>query len=270
LDDVTDNVRPKVASLFSGAGLCDLGLHRAGFDHAWFCEIEDYPRSVLAARWPGKKIYKDIREINAKDIKPVDVLCGGFPCQDVSTAGKRKGVVNKSRSGLWFEYLRLIRHLHPGYVLIENVKGLLSKGIDRVCAGLAEIGYDAEWEVLPAGLFGAPHLRERLFIVAYPHRSGNSRTPRIFTEDAGDVAKHLQPDGQALWNGLRIDRAGPVSDWLASRVPRVCRVDDGSAAALDRLKCLGNGIVPQQSQYVGELILQAIWRERSTRTPAHA
>lgn len=265
MDDVIENHKPKVASVFSGAGLCDLGLQRAGFDHAWFCEIEDYPRNVLAARWPGKPIYRDIREIDAKSVERIDLLAGGFPCQDVSAAGKRQGVTKGTRSGLWYEYLRIIRDLRPRFVLIENVKGLLSKGIDQVCAGLAEIGYDAEWEVLSAALFGAPHLRERVFIVAYPHRDWSFQTPRVFVENAGDMADHFQLDGDALWNGIRIDRAGAVSDWLASSGPRVHRVDDGSADALDRLKCLGNGIIPQQSQYVGELIIGAMQRDCPTR-----
>jgi DNA (cytosine-5)-methyltransferase 1 len=260
LVDVAENHKPKVASLFSGAGLCDLGLQRAGFEHSWFCEIEDFPRSVLAARWPGKPIYRDIREIDAKSVEKIDVLAGGFPCQDVSSAGKRQGVKQGTRSGLWYEFRRIICDLRPRYVLIENVKGLLSKGIDQVCAGLAEIGYDAEWEVLSAALFGAPHLRERVFIVAYPHSSRYGGTPRVFDEDTGNMANNFQLDGEALWNGLRINRAGPVSNWLASSACRVHRVDDGCADALDRLKCLGNGIVPQQSQYVGERIMRAMQR----------
>lgn len=258
-----------VGSLFSGAGLCDLGLEWAGFKHKWFCEIEDYPREVLAARWPGKPIYRDVGKINGDTVEKVDVLVGGFPCQDVSSGGRRKGIKVGTRSGLWFEYRRLIRDLRPRYAIIENVKGLLSKGIDRVCAGLAEIGYDAEWEVLPAALFGAPHIRERLFIVAYPHCCGDVRTPRVFTEEPGELGDHFQLDGQADWNGLQIDRAGPVSAWLASSGCRVHRVDDGSTQALHRLKCLGNGIVPQQSQYVGELINAAERRlTRLARTHA--
>ncbi len=260
MDDVVENPKPKVASLFSGAGLCDLGLQRAGFEHSWFCEIEDFPRSVLAARWPGKPIYRDIREIDAKSVEKIDLLAGGFPCQDVSSAGKRQGVKQGTRSGLWYEFRRIICDLRPRYVLIENVKGLLSKGIDQVCAGLAEIGYDAEWEVLSAALFGAPHLRERVFIVAYPHSSRYGGAPRVFDEDTGNLANNFQLDGEALWNGLRINRAGPIPNWLASPVSRVHRVDDGCADALDRLKCLGNGIVPQQSQYVGERIMRAMQR----------
>ncbi|WP_319543144.1 DNA cytosine methyltransferase [uncultured Pseudodesulfovibrio sp.] len=250
-----------VGSLFSGAGLCDLGLEWAGFKHKWFCEIEEYPRKVLAASWPGKPIYKDVGKINADTVERVDVLVGGFPCQDVSSSGRRKGISKGTRSGLWYEYHRLIRDLRPRYAIIENVKGLLSKGIDQVCAGLAEIGYDAEWEVLPAAVFGAPHLRERLFIVAYPHGNRSVRTPRVFVENPGDLGVHFQPDGPTLWNGLQIDRAGPVSDWLALSGPRVHRVDDGSAEVLNRLKCLGNGIVPQQSQYVGGLIKAAEARQ---------
>jgi hypothetical protein len=102
---------------------------------------------------------------------------------------------------------------------------------------------------------GAPHLRERVFIVAYPHSDGSGQSSRIFVEDSGGVGDHLQLNGQAVWNCLQIDRAGPVSTWLASAGCGVRRVDDGSAEALDRLKGLGNDITPQQSEYVGRLIL---------------
>ena len=100
-----------------------------------------------------------------------DVLCGGFPCQDVSLAGKRKGITEGTRSGLWYEYVRLIEEIRPKYVIAENVPGLLAAGIETVLQELAEIGYDAEWEVLSASAVGAPHRRERVFLVAYPPRS---------------------------------------------------------------------------------------------------
>lgn len=250
-----------VGSLFSGAGLCDLGLERADFRHTWFCEIEDFPRRVLTARWPGIPIHRDIREINAQTVPTVDLLAGGFPCQDVSTGGNRAGIREGTRSGLWFEFRRVIEELRPPWVLIENVRGLLSCGIEIVLKDLAAIGYDAEWEVLPASIFGAPHIRERVFFVAYPHRKRRGRSPRVFTPDRGDLADHFQLDRQALWNGVRIDRARSLPDRLALPVPRVYRVDDGSADVLDRLKCLGNGIVPHQARYVGELIQRAAARE---------
>ena len=158
-----------VGSLFSGAGLCDLGLEWAGMKHRFFCEVDPFCRSILRRHWPGIPIYEDVRELRGADLPPVDVLCGGFPCQDVSLAGKRKGIAKGTRSGLWHEYARLIEEIRPGYVIIENVPGLLAAGVEAVLQDLAAVGYDAEWEVLPAAAVGAPHRRERVFLVAYPN-----------------------------------------------------------------------------------------------------
>ena len=103
----------KVGSLFSGAGLCDLGLCRAGLDHQWFCEIDPFCRAILARHWPDTPIYNDISGLRGEKLPPVDMLCGGFPCQDVSGAGKRAGIKQGTRSGLWYEYARLVREIRP-------------------------------------------------------------------------------------------------------------------------------------------------------------
>lgn len=158
----------KVGSLFSGAGLCDLGLSWAGFRHQWFCEIDPFCRMVLARHWPDIPLYEDVNTLKGSELPPVDVLCGGFPCQDVSQGGKHAGIKKGTRSGLWLEYARLIGEIRPRYVIIENVRGLLARGIEIVLQDLAEIGYDAEWEVLSAAALGAPHRRERVFVVASP------------------------------------------------------------------------------------------------------
>ena len=158
----------KVGSLFSGAGLCDLGLSWAGFRHQWFCEIDPFCRMVLARYWPDIPLYEDVNTLKGSELPPVDVLCGGFPCQDVSQGGKHAGIKKGTRSGLWLEYARLIGEIRPRYVIIENVRGLLARGIEIVLQDLAEIGYDAEWEVLSAAALGAPHRRERVFVVAFP------------------------------------------------------------------------------------------------------
>lgn len=110
-----------------------------------------------------------VRTLRGSELPHVDVLCGGFPCQDVSQGGRRAGIKEGTRSGLWYEYARIIGEIRPRYVIIENVRGLLSCGIEIVLQDLAALGYDAEWEVLPAAALGAPHHRERVFIVAYPH-----------------------------------------------------------------------------------------------------
>ncbi len=167
-----------VGSLFAGIGGFDLGLERAGFEIAWQVEIDPYCRAILERHFPGARRFEDVREIGAGGLAPVDVLCGGFPCQDLSTAGKGAGI-DGARSGLWGEFARLVRELGPRYVLVENVPALLTgKGkrwdrapIGRVLGDLAEVGYDAEWACLSAREFGAPHLRKRVWIVAYPDRA---------------------------------------------------------------------------------------------------
>ena len=267
--------RLQVGSLFSGVGLCDLGLEWAGMGHAFFCEVDPFCRSVLRRHWPGIPIYEDVRELRGVDLPPVDVLCGGFPCQDVSLAGKRKGIAKGTRSGLWHEYARLIEEIRPGYVIVENVPGLLAAGVEAVLQDLAEIGYDAEWEVLPAAAVGAPHRRERVFLVAYPHCDGRDPEHGVLSSLGRDVGEGDQPWRVAPWLGVRIDRArrASIRETYGGCVLR--RVDDGSPARLDgpagvrplprelvpvwvrRLKALGNAITPQQAYAVAACIMRA-------------
>jgi DNA-cytosine methyltransferase len=156
----------RFGSLFSGIGGLDLGLERAGMDCAWQVEIDDYCRRVLAKHWPDVPKHTDIRAVDFERVERVDLVAGGFPCQDLSYAGKGAGL-SGARSGLWSEFKRAIRLVGPRYVLVENVPGLLSRGMGVVCGDLAELGYVGEWESLPAAAFGAPHLRYRVFIVAH-------------------------------------------------------------------------------------------------------
>jgi DNA (cytosine-5)-methyltransferase 1 len=270
-------------SLFSGAGLCDLGLSWAGFQHLFFCEIDPFCRSILARHWPGVHIYDDVRGLGGADIPRVDVLCGGFPCQDVSCAGKRAGIKEGTRSGLWHEFRRIISEARPRYVIIENVRGLLSRGIEGVLQSLAGIGYDAEWTVLSAAACGAPHHRERVFIVAYPDSGHNDGECRLLSPLRGILGKIRQPHGPADWLGIRLDRQDRASAPLAYGGRVLCRVDDGRAGRVDKsfwdavdmpprvsrisrdkaralipaLKALGNGIVPHQSYAIAACILIA-------------
>lgn len=264
-----------VGSLFSGVGLCDLGLSWAGMRHAFFCEVDPFCRSILAKHWPGVPIYEDVRKLIGSEVPPVDVLCGGFPCQDVSQGGRRAGIKEGTRSGLWYEYARLIGEIQPRYAIIENVRGLLSCGIEIVLRDLAALGYDAEWEVLPAAALGAPHHRERVFIVAYPNGQRADARARLFAPLARIVGEHQQSVRVSDWLGVRFDRARKASAREAFGGCVLHRVDDGSAERLDRsggvgllprelvpvwtqrLKALGNGIVPQQSYAVAACILEA-------------
>ena len=154
-------------SLFSRIGGIDLGFERAGIDTLWQVEIDPYCRNLLEMRFPNAARYEDVNKVGSHNLQPVDIISGGFPCQDISYAGKGAGI-DGSRSGLWSQLHRVIGELRPRFALIENVPALLKRGLDRVLSDLADIGYDAEWQVISAKDVGAPHLRKRVWIVAYP------------------------------------------------------------------------------------------------------
>ena len=158
----------RLGSLFSGIGGLELGLEAAlGCETIWQVEMDDYARQVLERGWPGAdRAVRDVREAGAHNLEPVDVLCGGFPCQGLSVAGKGKGLEDE-RSSLWFEMLRIIRELRPPVVILENVPAIRTRGLDVVLGGLASVGYDAEWGVYGAADVGAPHRRQRWYCIAY-------------------------------------------------------------------------------------------------------
>lgn len=257
-----------VGSLFAGIGGFDLGFERAGFEIKWQVEIDPFCRAVLAKHWPDVRRYEDVRECcgsllraerliiaghengrcaecGRRDWLPwVDVLCGGFPCQDVSESGKRVGI-DGPRSGLWREMGRLVSELRPRYVVVENVSGLLLGGIGRVVGDLALLGYDAEWTTLSACRFGAPHTRERVFIVAYPHRDdgGTSRT------DQAEAA-----ESRSSLGGDRAHRR--LSAWFSTE-PTLDRMVHGFPGLVDQIRPYGNAILPQEAQWVAERINEA-------------
>lgn len=218
-----------VLGLFSGIGGFELGLQRAGFSIAAMCEIDDFARAVLARHWPAVPCYRDVRLLTAEQLRadgigPIDLICGGFPCQDISLAGTGAGI-DGERSGLWSEFARLIGELRPRYALVENVAALAIRGLGRVLGDLAERGYDAEWRIVSASDVGAPHLRKRLWILAYP--SGVQRTEVVGIEPDGagaalvDAARipEREPadqadaiaDGRQAWDESR-DGSGVVGD----------------------------------------------------------
>lgn len=204
-----------VGSLFSGIGGFDLGFERAGMRVSWQVELDPYCRAVLARHFPDAARFEDVREVGGETLDPVDLLCGGFPCQDLSAAGRGAGI-DGARSGLWSEFARIVRELRPRYVVVENVPALLTgKGkrwergpIGRVLGDLAEARYDAEWACLSAGEFGAPHLRKRIWIVAYPARDA----------EAGAAAESGSQRQRARAGGQR-SRAAQVADTDAERQP---------------------------------------------------
>ena len=174
-------------SLFAGIGGLDLGFEWAGFTPVWQVELNPFCRAVLAKHWPDVQRFDDVRTVGAHNLEPVDVIVGGFPCQDVSDAGLRAGI-DGERSGLWREFARVVRELRPRIVVVENVSGLLVRGMGRVLGDLADLGYDAEWVRVRASDVGAPHRRGRIFIVAYTKH------------DAGRVVQQR-------------DERGPSFDW---------------------------------------------------------
>ena len=231
----------RTLSLFAGIGGFDLGLERTGgFRTVAFCEVADFPRAILAKHWPEVPCYDDVRTLDAGRLQAdgieVDIICGGFPCQDVSVAGQREGI-GGARSGLWGHFARLIGEIRPRIALVENVPGLLDRGIGTVLGDLAALGYDAEWHVVSAAQLGAPHGRERLWVVAYPEgqRAGQLRW-----------GKRAQ-EGAAAW-GVHWPECQPPSE----------RVVDGVPHGVDRLTALGNGIVPAVAEFVGRAVLDAL------------
>ena len=160
----------RMLDLFSGIGGFALAAEWVcgdELDITGFCEIEKYAQKVLQKNFPGVPIYDDITKLNGKDFKNIDLITGGFPCQDISIAGKGAGIKEGTRSGLWFEMWRIISEVRPRFALIENVPMLTIRGGTRVIADLAKIGYNVEWQIIGASDVGAWHKRKRIWIVAY-------------------------------------------------------------------------------------------------------
>ena len=245
----------KVGSLFAGIGGFDLGLERAGFEIAWQVEIDPYCQRVLAKHWPNVQRYGDIRAIDWATVPRVDLLCGGFPCQDLSFAGKRAGI-DGERSGLWSEYVRAIRALRPRYILVENVPGLLTNQyMGRVLGDLAQSGYDAEWDCIPASAFGAKHERDRVWIVAHAASNGLealSTKAEILMEAAiprnGGFARAEGGESMVF--------SEPAYRQMVAE-PNILGVTYGLPNRVHRLKGLGNAIVPQIAEWLGRQIMSS-------------
>lgn len=226
----------RILDLFSGIGGFSLGLERTGMRAVAFCEIDPFARSVLAKHWPDVPCHDDIRTREFVEGE-ADVICGGFPCQDISNAGRCAGLAGE-RSGLWRELLRAIRLVRPLHAIVENVAALLARGLGTVLGDLAALGYDAEWHCIPASAVGAPHPRDRVWIVAHPD---SSRFSRI--HEAGE-RKHLQSVAPSLRRDWTPE---PALDRVADGIPR--------RMVLDELRCLGNSVVPQIPEMIGRAIM---------------
>ena len=317
-----------VLDLFSGIGGFSLGLERAGMRTVAFCEIDPYCRRVLAKHWPDDPVYDDVRTLTASSLVAnpdyqrqlqsqgcerdqwgwagdcgIDLICGGFPCQDISTAGKGAGITG-ARSGLWGEYARIVGEVRPRYVLVENVAALLGRGIERVLGDLAALGYDAEWHCIPASAVGAPHRRDRVWIVAHAASVGHCGGPdaggwqadqsirgvrgqsggcgadvadaNVGRQQACDQGGRRLPIPDALGDVAHAAEQGPQGLRLEYRLfmraddemetagvgwwgtePDVGRVAHGVPARVDRLRALGNAVVPQIPEIIGRAIMRA-------------
>jgi DNA (cytosine-5)-methyltransferase 1 len=309
-----------VGSLFAGIGGIELGLEwTGGFRTVWQVEIDDYARKVLTKHWPAVLRWRDVRTFPCVTTAVgfacypaswyVDLIAFGFPCQDISNAGKQAGLTGK-RSGLLFEALRVVGLLKPRFVFVENVAALLHRGMGVVVENLASLGYSVEWDCIPAAAIGAPHIRDRVFLLAHSRsKHGRTRWPQRLAGDGARDAKSsyamLQDDPDAKCSGLekrqilrensteklpaakrmgltvnangehagclqgtekesegrwvpKLERRfiGPRGPWSVE--PDVGRVADGISHRVDRLRCLGNAVVPQVAQWIGERILEAV------------
>lgn len=299
-------------SLFAGIGGIDLGFERCGMRCKWQVEINDYATKVLKKHWPEVHRERDIRQCGANNLERVDIIAGGFPCQDISYAGLGAGL-DGERSGLFFEAVRLVRELQPRAVVLENVAALLTRGLDRVLGTLAEIGYDAQWHCIPAAYVGAPHIRDRVFVIGFqsrnadcvdgqrkrkerevPKRSntnaiGNgyvaharcelrksraSKRPESNAQtkrgsEANDDQRCGEDVADAYRNGCeeRLDRISEAWNdeakrrcWWAAE-PAVGRVANGVPRRVDRLRGLGNAVVPQVAELVGRMVIDILAKQ---------
>jgi len=242
----------RVGSLFSGIGGIELGLERAGgFETAWFVEWDAYAQAVLRKHWPAVPVYGDVRSIDWATVEPVDVLTGGFPCQDASIANPHGEGISGQRTGLWKHYLEAVRILRPKFVIAENVPNLLNRGFEEVVSDLASVGYDAEWDTLRYLVLVEAEgkrffmERERLVTIAYPMRQlveGIREEQPDFT-----IKEPSQMAGELL---ERREHELPQSPLYG--------VGDGVYCRVDRTRCVGNAVSPRMSEAIGKAIKEGI------------
>lgn len=242
------NIRPiTFGSMFAGIGGFDLGLERSGMTCVWQVEIDDYATKVLERHWPNVPRHRDVMTFNPCDFAAVDVVAAGFPCQDISHAGKRAGI-SASRSGLYGQVMRCLRMVPQAIGLLENVAALLSRGMGKVLGDVAAVGRDAEWDCISASRFGALHRRDRVFIT-------------IFSGSYADcVRRKRQPrkDEAGPWSKEQFERLVQAELQLSVPAGKSGGISDGVSNRSHRLRCLGNAVVPQVAEHIGRLIIRDI------------
>lgn len=233
--------------LFSGIGGLTIALEPWVRPVA-YCELDRYCQAVLLSRMrdgdiPNAPIWDDVRTLEAEQLpEQVDIIYGGFPCQDVSVAGARAGLEGE-RSGLFFEIVRLARRLRPRFLFLENTPGIISLGLERVLSEITALGFDSRWSVVSAAQVGAPHLRERWWLYSYANGEGLQK-PRGF---ANAKSKHRTKAGHPAVAMVQADVWGQPASV-------VCGMDDGIRPKTHRLRQLGNAVVPKQARVAFEML----------------
>ena len=234
----------KVLDLFSGIGGFSLGLEKTGyFETVAFCEIDNHAKRVLNKHWPNVPVFDDVRDLDygLETIKGADVVTAGFPCQDISHAGKGAGLSGE-RSGLWWRVRRAIRMVRPQFAVLENVAALLNRGMGTVLGSLASIGYDTEWHCIRATAVGAIHKRDRVWIVANDYSQRKQ----------GRWGEQIQRFARISWceNVRRLEDLPERCDLYESKL---CRSRHGIS---ERLDSCGNAVVPQIVENIGNAIIK--------------
>lgn len=263
-----------VLDLFSGIGGFSLGLERAGMKTVAFCEINPFCQKVLKKHWPDVPIYEDIYELYGKDItETVDLVCGGYPCQGKSVAGERRGPADDR--WLWPQMFRLVREIRPTWLFAENVANHKNMGLDSVLAELEGENYSHWTFIIPACATNAPHKRNRVWIIANSNSGLRGVTEQEIctgwnaVTGGGIVADTVsirrpqveQHDGRGKEGKGPICEIGERSfngrkqDWWKAK-PGICRMDDGVPRRVDRLRALGNAVVPQIPEIIGRAIME--------------
>ena len=241
----------RFGSLFAGIGGIDLGLERAGMTCSWQVDNDEFCQKVLTKHWPDVPKYRDIRDVGKENLETVDLIAGGFPCQSVSLAGK--GLGNDDTRWLWDDFYRVICEIRPKWVLVENVPGLYSAKNGMLFGGilrdLALVGYDAEWQMLSAATVGAPHIRERVFILAYSQGLRCGGVNGFF--DDWQAKREVNASNNPIgFEGKELSKR-----WKGK--PQMGGVVYGVSANMDSIRGLGNAVIPQVAEFIGRIIMEA-------------
>ena len=229
----------KLIDCFSGIGGFSLAAERivGGFETIQFVECEPYAQKILKKHWPNVPIHDDIRTYKPEPYS-ARVVCGGFPCTDISIAGEGLGITKETRSGLFYELMRVICLVRPDFVILENVAAILTNGLGIVLGELAEAGFDCEWACIPASALGACHRRDRWWLVG-----------KLANSNSKGMERRVEPINQEMQKtrlAWQSDTPHLSPEWRSYvSEPVLRRGDDGLSKRMDRLRCLGNSVLPQ-------------------------